>query len=130
MSEYSDYIVDFPRRCLEILENYKFDAESKDLEVTLTLMAATSSFVVPMGQLDYASPTQDYTKLGERISIFNKEFGRRWADSSISKDIHAWLYGEVEEIGNGTDEWKSPREKVDDKDVRQILTIIRNALAH
>lgn len=129
MSAYRDYIIDFPSRCLNILNNYEPDARNNDLEVTLMLMAATSAFVIPMERLDKKHLSQDFIKLREHISKYHKELGKHWDKSSLSKDMNGWRYGLTKNFGNGPDGCHT-FDDVNERTVSEILSIIRNALAH
>lgn len=60
MSEYQNYIQDFPNRCCEILENFGEEAKEKNLAVTLMLSIATAGFSIPYERLkNKRHPSQD-----------------------------------------------------------------------
>jgi hypothetical protein len=46
MTDYSDFIRDFPTRCGEVLSIYYDQAQAKSREVTLLIMTATAAFLV------------------------------------------------------------------------------------
>ena len=46
MSAYKDFVVDFPSRCLELLNHFERDAAARDRNVTLLLLVASSAFVL------------------------------------------------------------------------------------
>lgn len=126
MSAFHDYIVDFPKRGLDILKHFEPHAKRMDREVTLMLMVASSSFLVPRERLEIPHPSQDST----RFAKFRKELNKRWDESPLFKNLSEWLHGTVKNFGNGPDAWPTPTEKVCEKNVEHILGIIRNALAH
>lgn len=55
MSNYNDYIQDFPRRCKKLLERIEFfglpDKDYDDLEVTALLSIASAALIIPMERL-------------------------------------------------------------------------------
>jgi hypothetical protein len=62
MSEYENFIQDFPNRCSDILRNFYGDAEKLNggREITLMLMTASSGFIVPYEQLRYRNPGEEH----------------------------------------------------------------------
>lgn len=130
MTAYRDYIVDFPGRCLDILKHIEPHAKKRDREVTLMLMVASSAFLIPRERLEKAHPSQDSVRFGKTLSRFKEALNARWSKSSLPKDVSEWLYGLINNFGNGPDAWPAPEAKVGEKNVLEVLAIIRNALAH
>jgi hypothetical protein len=67
MSSYSNFIKDFPSRCLDILKKYEKYAITHNREVTLMLAIATAGFVIPFERLrppkeDPDQPSRDRDK--------------------------------------------------------------------
>lgn len=130
MTAYRDYIVDFPGRCLDILKHFEPYAKKRNREVTLILMAASSAFLIPRERLVRAHPSRDSVRFGRTLSRFNKELDAKWGESSLSKDVSEWRYGVTKDLDNGPDAWPAPDAKASEKNVSEVLAIIRNALAH
>lgn len=130
MTAYRDYIVDFPKRCLNILDHFEPQAKKRDQEVTLMLMVASSAFLIPQERLNKDHPSQDLVQFEKTLPRFMKELKTKWGKSSLSRNVAEWQYGFTDDIGNGPDAWPAPNAKASEKDVSEVLGIIRNALAH
>src|SRR5438093_5745376 len=52
MSNYKNFVSDFPDRCADLLRNFSASARHRNREVTLMLSIATSSIIVPLERLD------------------------------------------------------------------------------
>ncbi|MDZ4159342.1 MAG: hypothetical protein U1B80_06080, partial [Anaerolineaceae bacterium] len=51
MTSYTNFIEDFPSRCLNILNDYEESAQLRGREVTLSLAIATVALVIPYERL-------------------------------------------------------------------------------
>ena len=51
MSEYSSYVSDFPARCADVLEKFRFPARSVGRDVTLLLSITSVGLVIPHERL-------------------------------------------------------------------------------
>ena len=137
MTNYNNFIQDFPTRCCEILDRYKGPALLDGREVTLTLAIATSGLVVPFERLcpQERSPyydRYDYTKAAsqfDRLCIENFLSSQLWKE-----DVGSWSFEELSSVAGDPDSWlelQEPRTPLNScKTVRDILEHLRNALAH
>ena len=133
MTAYHDYYDDFPGRCIELLKHFEPEAKERGKEkgqggeVTLLLMAASSAFLIPYERMQSNHPSSDSEK---RSSSFNEALNTRWCKSLLSGDVGEWLYGFTKVLGSKPASWPPPNESAGEKDVSEVLAIIRNALAH
>ena len=127
MTAYHDYYDDFPGRCIELLKHFEPEAKERGKEkgqggeVTLLLMAASSAFPIPYEQM-----------LRNPQSNFNKERNKKWSNSLLSEGMEEWLLGfiEAKDFGDEPNSWPSATVRVGEKNVSEVLAVIRNALAH
>ena len=137
MTNYNNFIQDFPTRCYEILDQYKGPALLSGREMTLTLSMAASGFVVPFERLCPQEGTPyydrcDYTKAAsqfDRLCIKNFLSSELWKE-----DVGSWSFDELSSVAGDPDSWpelQEPRTPLNScKTVRDILEHLRNALAH
>jgi hypothetical protein len=130
MTDYSDFIRDFPTRCGEVLNLYHDRAQAKNREVTLLIMTATAAFLVPFERLRPGMSTmhaaRDREKFPELAQHLDSTLGRPFLGSPFhDAGSSSWSVG------------KTPRPKpvafkqlTKEAQVSQVLAIIRNALAH
>jgi hypothetical protein len=139
MSEYENFIQDFPNRCSDILRNFYSDAEKLNggREITLMLMTASSGFKVPYEQLRYRNPEEQHIAntavvypspvsdlLGTKFikSFFYKR-------SKKSRIVGKFKPGDRVNINQWTEVLEC--EKSDENlNVECVVNIIRNSLAH
>jgi len=140
MSNYTNFIKDFPNRCLDILSKYESMARIENREVTLLLGIATAGLIIPFERL--RPPTDNLTHPGkdrQNCQAATDEFERTlklpFLGSSLwSGDPAAWTFAkDVEQIETEPDCWdelknKKPLSK--EKKIGSVTKHIRNALAH
>ena len=140
MSAYRDFTMDFPSRCLEILDRQSGWAKFRDREVTLLLMVASAAFVVPYERLGLhkdrpphpAGDNKRYAELAKRLEDLKAD---KFCSSSLCPNSeNSWkLAKDVDRVDGDLDGWFPPRllkPVSKDKTVSSMLTLIRNALAH
>lgn len=139
MTAYENFIEDFPRRCRDILDIAGRPALSRGREVTLILMVASAGFVVPYERLTPDGrwgdhPSGDRKRFadtaGKLESILRQPFtsSRLWTETSST-----WHSGKLVSVTGDPDSWEGLRKRrliSKEKQVRTILNVIRNALAH
>ncbi|MBN1796006.1 MAG: hypothetical protein JW804_04975 [Sedimentisphaerales bacterium] len=137
MSNYDNFIEDFPSRCGTILEKYRKDACKNGLEVTHMFAIASASITIPFARLrDNNHPSGDKMNghYGKAVSKFNKLCGKYFLKSRLwNVDLESWQMGEVkkENLWQDTDQWKNNAHPLSkDVKVKKVLSIVRNALAH
>ena len=134
MSNYNDFIHDFPDRCHEILEISLQNVEIKKRDVTLALMVASTAFVIPFERLhSEAHISKDNVKFYDTAEKLKDLLNKINFVGSIfcESKQNSWRCGEIEpNDGNSEpDRWISKPFTVD-KEITSVFKIIRNALAH
>jgi hypothetical protein len=121
MSLFETFHVDLPGRCQTLHEKFSKIAKDKDLEVTYTLMRLGCAFLMPF--------EQSLFDLKDRLEI-NSKFG----ESSYCCNYNAWTYHKVPEQQYRADldlnTLLQGGEDLGTKTVREVLFIIRCAIAH
>ena len=137
MTNYNNFIQDFPTRCCEILDQYETDALSRGREVTLMLAMAASGFVVPFERLcpQEGSPYYDRRDYTKAASQFDRLCVKNFLNSELWKEnVGSWSFDELSSVAEDPDGWselQEPRTPLNSrKKVRDILEHLRNALAH
>jgi len=139
MSNYTNYIKDFPSRCQDILKRYEKQSNLLGREVTLMLAIATSGFIIPLERLkpgsEHSHPSRDRDKHRDAQKEFDKLWDSKFCGSRIwGKDPGSWKCGILESIEGIPDSWeelnKNPKTISPDKTVRNTFKTMRNALAH
>ncbi|TLD71167.1 hypothetical protein FEM03_09685 [Phragmitibacter flavus] len=139
MSYYTNFVKDFPSRCLDLLK-FEMEAKNKNLEVTLLLVVAGQAIFMPYERLDLNNsknkhPSKDFEKFETARSDLQKELAKKCKDSRLFKDengsynSHAWIYKECapDQVNHEAVPGMRP---VEDKLALTIVKILRNALAH
>lgn len=140
MSTYTNFIQDFPKRCIEILDKYLDQAKANDREVTLMLCIATAAFVIPFERLrppEATHPADDVVKFPKArkkySSATNSRFilSHRWGQGRSWQAIDA-VDGKLVR-GAQVDYWARPEMRQplsQDRIADSVFTHIRNALTH
>lgn len=130
MTMYQDFIEDFPDRCGKLLQCFYEPAKRSNLEITLLIMTAMSSFMIPYERIGSGASTSHQGKDTENFrnkhiqikSILSKSYkasslfgGKSWRIAKLKGDFHE--YPKLNEIKSNVY-------------TSEILAIIRNALAH
>src|ERR1035441_2897027 len=141
MSNYRNYVEDFPNRCKSILELAGPVAEEQGLEVTLLLMVASTALTVPYERLKpedkYIQPMQERDRRGfpqaaiDLKELLNKPFlsSPLWNTGSVS----SWKGDTLSTVVGMPDQWKElddPSALRANAPVCYVLQAVRNALAH
>ncbi len=137
MSNYKNYIKDFPKRCNDLLEHFFKDATQLDREVTLLMNVACAGFVIPFERLtpnpDELISTDicmafDFAKR-KFNGIQNKSF--KHPQKGIGKGIEDIQIYEVKyDVLAEDDPGRWDKSPVEDANNIQVLSTFRNALAH
>jgi hypothetical protein len=137
MSNYGNFISDFPNKCLKILETQYSLAVDTDTEVTLMLNLAAGGFVMPYERLVKPKhPSRDNARNERQRTKFDDFCKRPFVGSKLCRQDHAWryidgYYPKREQLDSYIDR-SSKLELVTVKELntKYILCHLRNALAH
>lgn len=138
MSNYRNFIEDFPNRCRDLLLLAYEDAAAKDREVTLTLMVASAGFLIPFERLRndglYIQPSRDREKFPEVTQKLDQLLVQPWKDSPFGKEgAGSWSTGPLKYPNAPVEGWA---ELINlqplslSTTVGNIVKIIRHGLAH
>lgn len=139
MSDYKNFIQDFPIRCGEILEEYRDHARKNGREVTHMFAIAAAAITIPFERLRKTSdgiehPSQDKKKYQKADGKFANLCDQYFLESSLWKDaVKSWKIGQVkrEELTQGPELWITNSASLTKGiKVKEVLEHIRNALAH
>jgi hypothetical protein len=131
VTDYNDFIHDFPARCQDVLEFAYSPAKVRDREVTLLIMTAAAAFLVPFERLRAGTSiehsAQDRRLYPELARHLDSALGRPFLQSPFHDgDPGSWSVGKIDNPEVSTK--FEPLTK--QTPAAQVLAIIRNALAH
>jgi len=141
MSNYSNFVSDFPGRCAKLLKQFEKPARYSKLEVTHMLCVAMPSILVPLERLEgphdksLGHPSQDWKKYERPKSVLDDLYKQSFRGSALwpVDSLDSWCFGKLAEVTGDPDSWEElnvPKRLSRDKTVRSLLKHIRNALAH
>ncbi len=138
MSTYKDFVKDYPKRCIDVLDKFYEKAKTADREVTLLLMAAAGGLVMPYERLSLGKsikqPNLDRGARKKQMDELKNELTNPIKNSVVFGNIiRTWRYG-------------NPGIKHDDEDIKRAcakaktisteeqvsfaINIIRHSIAH
>jgi hypothetical protein len=138
MSNYRDLSIDFPQRCLEVLELADEAATAAGREVTLLYMTLSAALLVPLERLgEPRHPSKEREMLGDAASALASELGKPFLKSAFAEPAGSnesgWGIGTLkpdDERVRGWPEHHVPTNPLEGQPAGQILRGIRNSLAH
>ena len=141
MTQYLNFVTDFPTRCNEILSTYTEDATRKGREVTLMLAIASAGINVPYERLAKSNhPSRNRENLTTARELLDDLSEQYFLSSELCQndqgenDQHSWKYGgplrTVEGEPRTWPELGEPDAMQQDETVGTVLRHVRNALAH
>jgi hypothetical protein len=129
MTDYADFIRDFPVRCGEVLELCYENSRSSGREVTLLLMTAAAAFV-PYERLrssDKEHPSRDRHRFPRAAKSLDTALGKPFLRSPFhNESMGSWYMGHMLTAGPPLDLLLL----ADHTPANQVFAIMRNALAH
>ena len=138
MTEYSNFIQDYPKRCADILEYFFLRAANMNREVTLLLMATAGGFIMPYERLIWGDtirqPDIDRNEYNSAMEKLSNALGMSIKESHYFKEIICrWRFGKPIEPA-GIKEIISAYASSNTIDTKmkivEVLKIIRNSIAH
>ena len=136
--DYKNFIQDFPIRCGEILEKYREQDRKNGREVTHMFAIAAAAIPIPFARLsENEHPSPDKKKYEQAVGKFTNLCDQYFLGSCLWEDkdeARSWKSGQVskEDVKEGPEYWRirDCSSLTGDIKVKEILKIIRNALAH
>lgn len=139
MSNYVNFIVDYPSRCRDLLSSFEPDAVDLDREVTLVLSVASTGLTIPFERLKdddgpYERPTDDRARYQDAAEQFDALLASPFLDSAVWGEAPgSWHTGRLGSAKGTPDDWPELRtfqQITPDVEVSAIVYTLRNALAH
>ena len=138
MSNYSNYLDDFPRRCRDLLHLTEGAARLRGREVTLMLMVATSGMVVPYERLRRSSlfphPADDRSSYPEAAMQFDDLMKQPFLTSALwGQPVGSWSMGDISSVSCDPDGWSELRRLrplPPGFRVSSLIYTMRNGLVH
>lgn len=132
MSEYENYIKDFPCRILKLYKNHLEKATHDRLEVTFLLSLTSSGIAVPFDRLCpaniYPDPFEDRIIFKRAAKKFDALYKKSFRESELWDDtFEEWQYGKCTPGNTDPDslETISPESTVE-----KVIKHLRDSLAH
>ena len=99
MSNYKDFVSDYPARCRDLLVSMEATADELELKVTFLLMVASAGFVVPLERLKDGNASQD--RNNKRHKTAAETLDGLWEVPFLKspfakRSVYTWRFGYVE----------------------------------
>lgn len=137
MSNYENFVSDFPQRCGDLLTAFVGQAKRCNREVTLMLSVATSGLVIPYERLRSGAshPSRDQDKFKEVANRLTEALDRPFLSSELWDDASgSWIFSkQVDDPCEELDFWPEllqPKSMTEEKGATSVIEHLRNALAH
>src|SRR6266545_5339468 len=108
MSQYENFVTDFPSRCAEILDRYDHEASIGGREVTLMLAVATSGFSIPFARLrpdNQGGAVRDRADFPDAQRQFDALLSSRFLESELGRAGQTWSFGTISDPSAAPDAW-------------------------
>jgi hypothetical protein len=136
------FVVEYPERCLRLLEMLEPQARKEELIGSFSLLVASAAFLIPYERMKSAHPMRkegddDLTKALRSLDRKHKFLSAPFWPSA---DHGAWRFSRIMKNANDTRNWRDQKgfhpmaEKAEnsiaERMAGEVLRVIRNALAH
>ena len=134
------FATEYPERCLQLLAAFEPIARDRDLFGTFSVMLASSILLVPWERAANKHPlTQEHG--GNFQAALKSLKNRRWlvADFWAGNVPGNWRFSRIMGDPNNVWDWRDERDQpsfsdeantIEDRKVKDVFPVIRNALAH
>lgn len=130
MSEYKNFIVDFPSRIIELDRKFRPLAASVELEVSYLLMKLTAVFLLPYERIEGTSGARR-SNISDSQSIRKfLELDKLFREASYCSEIAQWSLLDVDDFHRGPRDWEGHVQSLDSEVVHKVLKTVRHAVAH
>ena len=136
----SRFAIDYPRRCLELLEAFEPTAHKHDLVGTFSVMLASSILLVPWERAGNKHPLLQERGGGFQAAL-NALKKRKWLEAEFWGDRSPgeWRFSRIMGDPNDVAGWRDEEGRLsfsreastmDTRRVKDVFPVMRNALAH
>lgn len=144
MSNYDDFVSDFPGRCAELLDELEPAARVRKREVTLMLSVAASSILIPLERLagpesdpklGQGHPSRDWETFGDAKAALDDLLAKAFIGSALwpPSSAGSWSFDKLADVSETPDSWaelRKPKPLGSKKKAKTVVWHIRKALAH
>ena len=139
MSNYKNFIQDFPQRCGSILDGYKDQAKKSGLEVTHMLAIASAAITIPFERFRKPKhkrkhPSNEREMYHSATNKFANFCDKEFLKSSLwENETNNWYYGIIKEkkLNDQPESWIAKAKKLpSDFKIIYLLNHIRNSISH
>jgi len=145
VSNYQNFVSDFPRRCGDLLDVGDRASTTKGREVTRLICVAMPSIIVPLERLKQPSqsakvvghghPSLDWQRFAGAREMLNELEGTPFRGSQVWPDAYtvSWWGGKIADVSGDPDCWPelvTPKPVTPEKTTGNLLKRLRDALAH
>lgn len=136
------FVVEYPQRCMEILDMSEGLARERELLGSFSLIMASSLLLIPYERMKKAHPLGEAVREPEIYSAIRSVERKRFLQTDFWGEVPPgeWRYSRILNDVNQTDRWQDadrrhPMDKdavngINDRDTGGIIRVLRNALAH
>jgi hypothetical protein len=132
MSSYSDFLAqDFGSRCHDLMKRFFPGSQEAEREVTFLLAIAAAGLIIPHERLSQRSDQPPLDR--QRFASTSKELDRLLAERLVDVVRHQWKGGLLAKADGAPDDWdelQDPANMEEQTSLLQVVTWLRNALAH
>jgi len=136
----SRFAIEYPQRCLELLNIFEPLAQERDLFGSFSIMLASSILIVPLERTKNQHPIRQEQGRALQAGLRSLE-RRRWleADFWAGTDPGEWRFSRIMADPNDVPNWRDERGDPSFSDnantirrrrVGEVMRVLRNALAH
>jgi hypothetical protein len=142
MSNYDNFVSDFPGRCLDLLHAFERGARFRKREVTMMLSVATPSIIIPYERLRGPEsdrpghPLRDWNRYHTAKATLDDLLQKPFIGSALwpQSSPGSWCCGgPLADVSGEPDSWQelqANKHVSKDKKAGTVLKHVRNALAH
>jgi CRISPR/Cas system CMR-associated protein Cmr1 (group 7 of RAMP superfamily) len=132
------FVVEFPERCLTLLEMLEPHARKRELVGSFALLVASAAFLIPYERMKSSHPLHNRDDdLTRAIRKLDRE---QFATAPFCADVSTWRYSRIMNNVNDTYHWRDEKgvhpmsteaeNSVNKRKAGEVLRVLRNAIAH
>ena len=132
MSSYSDFLAqDFGSRCHDLMKRFFPSSQEAEREVTFLLAIAAAGLIIPHERLSQRSDQPPLDR--QRFASASEALDRLLAERLVDVVRRQWKGGLLAKADGAPDDWdelRDPANMEEQTSLLQVVTWLRNALAH
>jgi hypothetical protein len=137
------FVIEYPRRCLDLIEVLETTACQRELVGSFSLLAAAAVFVIPYERMKTTNPLHNRTHDGDLSGALEKLEKEDFVKAPFwngHPPNDAWRFSRIMNNPNYTESWEDEerhhpmaaeaKNSLHSRNASDVLRVIRNALAH